>query len=114
MISIGPPAPVSQQETPRCNDGQGTHSVQMLPPYALYRHPDAERLLPYPFLLRFLTVSPLVDGEQTLCETKTETGDGTGPTTEDSADDEDETDDPSNPGTAFVIADSNDKEDADY
>lgn len=114
MVSLLPPAPVSQQETPLSHDRQNAQCAPTLLPHSLFRHPDAEILLPYPFLLRFLTVSPLVDGDQTLCETKTETGDGTGPTTEDSADDEDETDDPSNPGTAFVIADSNDKEDADY
>jgi hypothetical protein len=79
-----------------------------------FTNPDAARSLPYPFVLRFLTVSPAVNGDQTLCETTTETGDGKGPTKQDSADDEDVTNDPDDPGTAYVIADSNDKEDADY
>lgn len=79
-----------------------------------FTYPDAEHAFPYSFLLRFLTVSPAVHGDQTLCETTTETGDGRGPTKQDSADDEDVTDDPDTPGTAYVIADSNDKEDADY
>ncbi len=114
MVLILPHAPLSPEEHPTNTEGQSTQVSHITPPRSLFTNPDAERSLPYPFLLQFLTFSPMVNGEQTLGETKTETGDGTGPTREDSADDEDETDDPNDPGTASVIADSNDKEDADY
>jgi hypothetical protein len=49
-------------------------------------------LLPFPFLLHFLEASQPNCGEQTGgALTSTETGDGTGPTTTDSVEDEDET-----------------------
>ena len=114
MVLILPHTPLSPEEQTANTERQGTQVSHITTPRSLFTNPDAERSLPYPFLLQFLTISPLVNGEPTLCETKTETGDGTGPTREDAADDEDETDDPNDPGTASVIADSNDKEDADY
>jgi len=47
--------------------------------------------LPIPFLLRFLESVAMVKAEQTGgAQTSTQTGDGTGPTTIDSVEDEDE------------------------
>lgn len=46
---------------------------------------------PMPFLLRFLEAAAVLDGDQTGgAQTSTQTGDGAGPTTTDSVEDEDE------------------------
>ncbi len=76
--------------------------------------PDIVSPFSSPFLLLFLEKSLPVDGEPTVCETETQTGDGAKPPETDYADDTDVDDNLDPDQTAAVIADSNDKEDADY
>jgi hypothetical protein len=68
---------------------------------------------PLPLMAHFLEIPSRYDDDLTICETPYETnGDGAKPTEQDYIDDEDVSG--GAPTNTAVIADSNDKEDADY
>src|SRR5258708_22228010 len=62
MVLILPHAPLSPEEHPTNTEGQSTQVSHITPPRSLFTNPYAQRSLPYPFLLQFLTFSPMVNG----------------------------------------------------